>query len=252
MDESARQLAHLIASANRIVAFTGAGVSTESGIPDFRSPGGVWDRYAPIDFKEFLRDPEARRETWRRGLHTYPVVAAARPNPAHHALMRLERRGKLHAIVTQNVDGLHQKAGHAPQRVVELHGNAHGVRCLDCGASYSRRAIHERVVGGEEEPRCEGCGGTLKPTSVSFGEPMPAGEVRRAERAARESDLMLVIGSSLVVFPAAAVPRVAVAEGAKLAIVNQTETYLDGTACVVLRGKAGEVLPRVVDLAQRA
>src|SRR5215208_1288334 len=125
IDAGVRRLAELIAASEQIVAFTGAGVSTESGIPDFRSPGGVWDRYGPINYRDFLRDPESRRETWRRGLHTYPVVAAARPNPAHQALAELERLGKLRAVVTQNIDGLHQAAGHDPERVVELHGNAH-------------------------------------------------------------------------------------------------------------------------------
>jgi NAD-dependent deacetylase len=246
MDQSARQLADLIASSNRIVAFTGAGISTESGIPDFRSPGGVWDRYAPINFQDFLRDPEARRETWRRGLHTYPVVAAARPNAAHLALVELERIGKLRAVVTQNIDGLHQQAGHAPERVIELHGNAHGVRCLACAAWFSRLDVHRRVQAGEVEPACPDCAGVLKPTSVSFGEPMPADDVRRAERAARESDLCLVIGSSLVVYPAAAIPAYAVQAGASLAIVNTTETPLDAAARVVLRGRAGELLPAIV------
>jgi NAD-dependent deacetylase len=239
-------LADLVRDARRIVAFTGAGVSTESGIPDFRSPGGVWDKNKPIDFKEFLRDPEARRETWRRGLNTYPVVAAAEPNGAHHALVELERRGKLSAVVTQNIDGLHLKAGHAAERVIELHGNAHGVRCLDCDARSPRSAIHARVIAGEVEPPCRECGGTLKPTSVSFGEPMPHEEVRRAEREALACDLMLVVGSSLVVYPAAAVPRRALDAGARLAIVNATETPLDDRAHVVVRGRAGEILPTAV------
>jgi NAD-dependent deacetylase len=251
MDERARELARLIADARRIVAFTGAGVSTESGIPDFRSPGGVWDRYGPIDFKEFLRDAEARRETWRRGLQTYPVVASAAPNAAHVALVDLERAGKLLAVVTQNIDGLHQRAGHAPERVVELHGNAHGVRCLDCDARYERAAVHERVIAGEAEPACLACGGILKPTSVSFGESMPADEMRRAERAALESDLCLVVGSSLVVYPAAMIPRRAVQAGRALAIVNATETPLDDVARVVLRGQAGELLPPIVAAATR-
>ena len=250
MTEGAQELARLIAESERIVAFTGAGVSTESGIPDFRSPGGVWDRYAPINFKQFLLDSEARRETWRRGLHTYPVVAAAEPNPAHVALVELERLGKLRAVVTQNIDGLHQKAGHAPDRVVELHGNAHGVRCLSCRGWASREAVHRRVLDGEEEPACPDCGGTLKPTSVSFGEPMPVEAMRRAEREARASDLCLVVGSSLVVFPAAHVPRYALESGARLAIVNVTETPLDDVATVVVRGLAGELLPPIVEAAK--
>ncbi|MDP8925126.1 MAG: Sir2 family NAD-dependent protein deacetylase [Chloroflexota bacterium] len=246
MDPAALQLADLIARSRRIVAFTGAGVSTESGIPDFRSPGGVWDRHAPIDFRDFLASADARRETWRRGLHTYPVVAAAEPNAAHLALVELELSGKLSAVVTQNIDGLHQKAGHGPGRVIELHGNAHGVRCLDCEARYDRPAIHARVTAGEAEPDCAGCGGTLKPTTVSFGEGMPYDELRRAEQEALACDLMLVVGSSLVVFPAAAVPQRAVDAGARLAIVNATETPLDERADMVVRGRAAVVLPLIV------
>ncbi len=251
IEEPAARLARRIAHASRIVAFTGAGVSTESGIPDFRSPGGVWDRFAPIEFQAFLADPEARRETWRRGLHTYPVVAAAEPNAAHLALVELERDGKLSAVITQNIDGLHQRAGHSPEQVIELHGNAHGVRCLGCGAWSSRDAVHRRVLEGDDEPVCRACGGLLKPTSVSFGEPMPWDEVRRAERAACASDLLLVIGSSLVVYPAAAIPRGAVQTGVPMAILNATETPLDGLAGVVVRGRAAELLPAIVQQAKR-
>ncbi len=246
LEERSAELARLIAQASRIVAFTGAGISTESGIPDFRSPGGVWDRYAPINFQDFLRDPEARRETWRRGLHTYPVVAAAQPNAAHRALVTLEQDGRLSAVVTQNIDGLHQRAGHAPERVIELHGNAHGVRCLACGAASSREVVHQRVLAGEEEPGCRACAGVLKPTSVSFGEPMPWDEVRRAEREALASDLVLVVGSSLVVYPAAGFPEMAKRKGARLAIVNRVETGLDEIADLVIHGGIGEVMGAAV------
>jgi NAD-dependent deacetylase len=246
LDRSVEQLAALIAASERIVAFTGAGISTESGIPDFRSPGGVWDRYAPIQYQDFLADAEARRETWRRGLHTYPVVAAAGPNPAHSALVELHRAGRLLGVVTQNIDGLHERAGVAAEKIVELHGNAHGVRCLECGERATRDEVHRRVESGEAEPPCVTCGGILKPTTVSFGEPMPWDEVARAERMAASCDLMLVIGSSLVVFPAASIPAGAVESGATLAIVNLTETHLDRHAEVVVRGKAGEVVPPAV------
>jgi NAD-dependent deacetylase len=246
MSDALDTLTGLIVSARRVMAFTGAGISTESGIPDFRSPGGVWDRYAPIQYRDFLRDAESRRETWRRGLHTYPVVAGARPNAAHLALVELERRGRLGAVVTQNIDGLHQKAGHDPNVVVELHGNAHGVRCLACDAWFEREQIHQRVLAGEEEPPCALCGGTLKPTTVSFGEPMPVEAMRRAEAEARACDLCLVIGSSLVVYPAAAVPEYAVRAGAPLAILNATPTPLDEAAAVVLRGQAAAMLPQAL------
>jgi NAD-dependent deacetylase len=246
MDEGSRFLSERIARALQIVAFTGAGISTESGIPDFRSPGGIWDQFQPILFQDFLRDAEARRETWRRGLHTYPVVAAAEPNPGHRALVELERMGKLSAVITQNIDGLHQKAGHAAERVIELHGNAHGVQCLDCGARSARQVVHDQVRAGEAVPSCSTCGGILKPTTVSFGESMPVDALRRAERAARSSDLFIVIGSSLVVYPAALLPTYALEAGARLAILNATETHLDAAADVVLRGQAGELLPPIV------
>jgi NAD-dependent deacetylase len=240
------QLAELFADARRPVVFTGAGISTESGIPDFRGPGGLWDRYAPIEFHDFLQDPQARRETWRRGLQTYPVVLAAQPNPAHLAVARLERLGRLSQLITQNIDGLHQRAGSSPELIVELHGNAHTVRCLACEARYDRLAIHTRVEAGEPEPSCECCGGLLKPATVSFGEPMPLEAVRLAESAARACDLFLVVGSSLVVYPAAALPQLALRAGSPLAIVNATETHLDPFASVRLEGKAGEILPELV------
>jgi NAD-dependent deacetylase len=249
LDQARSHLAALIAGSSRIVAFTGAGVSTESGIPDFRSPGGVWDQNKPILYQDFLASAEARRETWRRGLQTYPVVAAARPNPAHLALAVLEQQGKLLGVVTQNIDGLHQAAGHAPERVIELHGNAHGVRCLQCDEVADRETVQARVIAGEAEPPCRTCGGILKPTTISFGEPMPRRPLTRADALMRESDLVLVVGSTLVVHPAAGLPETAVRAGAKLAIVNQTPTPLDGLATVVVRGKAGEILPAAVALA---
>ena len=245
-------LADLIAGSQRIVAFTGAGISTESGIPDFRSPGGIWDRYAPIQFADFLASAEARKETWRRGLQTYPVVAAAEPNAAHLALVELERRGQLIGVVTQNIDGLHHRAGHEPDRVIELHGNAHGVRCLTCEMEATREVVHARVTAGEEEPPCVDCGGILKPTTVSFGEPMPRRPLARAETLMRQADLVLVVGSTLVVYPAAGLPEIGVRGGSKLAIVNMTLTPLDDLAAVVVHGKAGAVLPPAVALAAEA
>jgi NAD-dependent deacetylase len=240
-------LVNLFLEATRPVVFTGAGVSTESGIPDFRSPGGVWDRYAPIDYRDFVRDPEARRETWRRGLQTYPVLAAARPNPAHRAIAELERLGKLELLITQNIDGLHTRAGTSAERLVELHGNAHGVRCLDCDAHYERDDVHLRVLAGEAEPGCPACGGWLKPTTVSFGEAMPAEAVQRAERATRRCDLFLVVGSSLVVYPAAALPELALQLGAPLAIVNASPTHLDDGATFRSDQPAGQVLAELLE-----
>jgi NAD-dependent deacetylase len=242
-------LAEYLAAARRIVAFTGAGASTESGIPDFRSPGGVWDRNKPIQYRDFLASNEARRETWQRSLQTYPVVAAAQPNGAHRALVDLERRGQLLGVVTQNIDGLHVRAGHDPERVIELHGNAHGVRCLNCDDSATRELVHVRVLAGELEPPCVTCGGILKPTTISFGEPMPRGPLIRAEELMRQADLVVVVGSTLVVQPAASLPLVAVRRGTPLIILNLTETPLDDVAALVVRGRAGELLPPAVELA---
>lgn len=245
-DEPTVALARLIAAARRLVVFTGAGVSTESGIPDFRSPGGLWDRYRPITYQEFLSDPAARAEAWRRGLETYRVVAAAQPNPAHLAIVELERLGKLDCLITQNVDGLHQRAGSS--RVVELHGNSHRVRCLDCAAEFERMAVHARVEAGEATPDCSFCGGVLKSATVSFGEPLPAEAFWTAERHTRTCDAFLVVGSSLVVHPAASLPALAVRSGARLAIVNVGETPLDPLAEVLVREPAGRALPQAVEL----
>jgi NAD-dependent deacetylase len=243
---SLEQLTDLFLAAERPVAFTGAGMSTESGIPDFRSPGGLWDRYAPIDFSDFLVDPEARRETWRRGLQTYPVLSRAKPNPGHLALAALEKLGKLRCLITQNIDGLHAHAGSSPDLIVELHGNGHQVVCLSCNEGYGREAIHRRVEAGDPEPRC-GCGGILKPATISFGQPMPVEAVRRSEAAARSSDVFLVLGSSLVVYPAAGLPETAVRAGARLVIVNQSETHLDRFATLRFWERTGEVLPELVN-----
>ena len=198
------------------MAFTGAGISTESGIPDFRSPGGIWDRYAPIQFADFLASAEARRETWRRGLQTYPVVAAAEPNAAHLALVELERRGQLLGVVTQNIDGLHLRAGHEPGPG-DRAARERPRRALPDLRRWrpTRDVVHARVIAGEEEPPCVDCGGILKPTTVSFGEPMPRRPLARAEALMRQADLVLVVGSTLVVYPAAGLPEIGVRAGAQ-------------------------------------
>jgi NAD-dependent deacetylase len=243
--------ADLIIACERTVFFTGAGISTESGIPDFRSPGGIWDRYAPIEYQDFLASAEMRRETWRRGLETYAVVEAARPNAGHLAIAELERLSKLDTLITQNIDGLHALAGNSAERIVELHGNSHGVRCLDCDRRYSRTDIHQRVLAGELEPTCLSCAGILKPTTISFGEAMPVEAMMRAQTAARSCDLFIVVGSSLVVYPAAGLPEAALRAGANLVVVNATPTHLDGRAALCLEGKAGEILPIVVARVRR-
>jgi NAD-dependent deacetylase len=240
----ARRLAELLIAAGErgTVVFTGAGVSTESGIPDFRSPGGIWSRYAPIGYADYILDTEMRRESWRRGLHTYAPLAAAEPNAAHLAIAAWFEAGLVNGVVTQNIDGLHQKAGVPADAVVELHGNAHCVACLICDARFSRAAVNERVAAGDEDPACPACGGILKSMTVSFGQPLPEAAVTEAQRLHATARLCLVIGSTLVVYPAATLPEVTLDVGGQLAIVNYTPTHLDHFATLVSRAAAGQLL----------
>ena len=239
--------AELIASARRGVAFTGAGISAESGIPTFRGEGGLWQRYDPMkvsSISNFMLDPASYWTVAReRGRETL----AARPNPGHFALAALEEAGHIAAVVTQNTDGLHLDAG--SERVIELHGTGRTVRCLDCGATETRADVQARLHE-EMPPRCRTCGsGHIKPAVVFFGEPMPPRATAEAFELASACDLMLVVGSSLVVFPAAEVPVTAAEAGRPIVIVNAEATPLDDIAEVVIRGRSGEVLPRLVELA---
>ena len=250
-DEGIARLAALVADAEHLVAFTGAGISTESGIPDFRSPDGIWNRYKPIDYRTFMASDEGKREYWRRGRNTYAVIREAQPNPAHLALAELDYRGKLDLLITQNIDGLHALAGSSPERTVELHGTAHRVFCLDCGATETRDAISARLNAGEAIPACRICGGTLRAATIAFGEPLPREPWQRAAAAAARSDLFLIIGSSLVVNPAAHLPRIAANAGANVVILNQTLTPLDDIAHLLLRGPAGAIMERVMPEVRR-
>lgn len=245
------RLASLIEASEVTVVFTGAGISTESGIPDFRSPGGIWTRYNPEDFtyQKFLTSPESRRLTWER--FRLSGILDANPNPAHYALTELHRLGKLQCLITQNIDGLHQKAGTPEERIIEIHGTYHWVKCLSCGQRYPSKEILRRLEAGVEIPECDRCGGLLKTAAISFGQPMPEREVTQAQRWSRMADLFIVVGSSLVVYPAAELPLIAVQSGAKLAIINMTRTPMDRFAEVVILGKAGEILPRVVEVLTR-
>jgi NAD-dependent deacetylase len=241
--------AELVRRSSRIVVFTGAGVSTESGIPDFRSPGGIWDRYQPVEYGEFVSSRAARERYWTRSRETYPMLAQALPNPAHRAIARLERLGQLDCVITQNVDGLHQKAGNSPEKVLELHGNTHWVVCLSCSHRSPRAQWQPVLESGATVLDCPDCGGILKALTVSFGQPMPEWETAEAERRSRKCDLFLVVGSSLVVFPAAYMPLHAANAGAHLVIVNMTPTFVDDRADAVLRQKAG---PTMTELLVRA
>jgi len=238
--------AELVRQSWKIVVFTGAGVSTESGIPDFRSPGGIWDRYQPVEFGEFVASRKARERYWIRSRETYPTLAQAQPNPAHLAIARLEQMGKLDRVITQNVDGLHQKAGNSPGRVIELHGNTHWVICLNCNHRSPRDRWQPILESGVAVPECPDCGGILKVSTVSFGEAMPEWETREAERCSRGCDLFIAVGSSLVVYPAAQMPAYAAGAGARLIVVNMTPTYIDEHADVVIRQKAGVALAEIL------
>lgn len=226
----------------RMVALTGAGISTESGIPDYRGPGGVWERNAIPTLGGFRGDPAVRRAYWEGRRTRYTELLAAEPNAGHRALVALERAGRLQAIITQNIDGLHQKAGSDPKRVVELHGSSHRVRCLDCGRVWPAPAIQARLEAGESVPECVVCGGPLRGATVLFGESLPEGAIRLATAAAQACDLLLVVGTSLVVNPAAQLPVLAQGAGAVVAIVNRTPTLLDDVADLRVLGDAGPVL----------
>jgi NAD-dependent deacetylase len=247
-------LGELLAAAGQggTVVFTGAGVSTESGIPDFRGPSGLWTQNAPIGFRDYLRDPAMRREAWRRGLNTYASIVAAEPNAAHAAIAEWWHAGLVTAVVTQNIDGLHQRAGLPDSAVIELHGNAHWVACLSCHARFDRPSIHQRIGAGELEPACSRCGGMLKSTTISFGQPLPTEAIRRAQQVHRAARLCLVVGSSLVVTPAASLPGETLAGGGQVAIVNHTPTHLDDEAVFVSRTSAAVLLGAVREVLTRA
>jgi NAD-dependent protein deacetylase/lipoamidase len=234
----------------RIVAVTGAGISTESGIPDFRGPQGVWttnpkaERLSNIHY--YMADREIRLLAWQQRL-VHPAWTAT-PNAGHHALWELERRGKLHALVTQNIDGLHQRAGNSPQKVIEVHGTVHDVVCMSCGWRGPMRQVLDRVRAGEEDPACANCGGILKSATISFGQSLVPEVITRALRAAAEADLLLVIGTSLQVYPVAGVVPHAKSAGARVVIVNAEPTPFDDIADVVIHRRIGDVLPIICAL----
>ena len=241
-----RAARELIAGASRIAGFTGAGISTESGVPDFRSPNGVWAQNRTVDFQEFLSSEAGRIEYWRQKVAAWPAMRAARPNAGHHAFVRLHEQGRLTALVTQNIERLHQRSGLPGDRVLELHGTTTEAVCLSCGDRITSDEACRRVAAGERAPRCRRCGGLLKPATISFGQALPHDVLLRAQTAAESCDLLLAVGSSLVVEPAASIPRLARRAGARLIIVNRDPTPLDGIADVVVRGEIGAVLPALV------
>jgi len=248
VDQEIVELARAITQARRAVVFTGAGISTESGIPDFRSPGGIWTRMAPIDFSDFLASEEARRETWRRRFAMEETFRAAAPNRGHRAVAELVRRGQAAAVITQNIDGLHQASGIADDRVIELHGNTTYAHCLDCKARYELEALRLAFERAGEAPVCDDCGGFVKTATISFGQAMPQDPMRRAEIETLAADLFIVLGSSLVVYPASGFPELAKHNGATLVIINRESTGLDAIADLVLNRPIGETLGDAVGI----
>jgi NAD-dependent deacetylase len=236
-----------IADSQRVVALTGAGISTDSGIPDFRGPQGVWTRNpaaeAQSTIQTYLADPQVRRAAWQSRLdHT---AWLAKPNAAHHALVALERGGKLHALVTQNIDELHQMAGNSRDKIVEVHGTVRRVMCWNCGRRWPMEEALARVRAGEADPRCEACGGILKSDTISFGQALVPQVIDRAMRVSAEADLLLAIGTTLQVYPVAGAVPLAKKAGARVVIMNDQETPFDDIADAVLRGPIGETLPAI-------
>lgn len=241
------QIADVVRASGRISAFTGAGISTESGIPDYRGPNGVWARQAIPHIDTMRTDDEARFQMWQDRRVRYPEMLAREPNAGHNAIAELEKSGRFLAVVTQNIDGLHQKAGSSSERVIELHGSTHQLRCTNCGRRWDGRAIQARLEAGDPDPRCEVCGGTLRSGTVLFGEALPEDAWRTAYGVARVTDLMLIVGSSLVVNPAARLPVIARQHGARLVLINNEPTPIDDQVDFRIAGSAGEALTGIVE-----
>lgn len=246
LSEQLQDAAELMQQARQIVVLTGAGISTESGIPDFRSPGSIWQQQPSVNYSDFISRPEARQRYWQTRRNLSAKVAAAQPNDAHKALAELQRKQVLLGIITQNFDSLHQKAGVQPERIIELHGTSREAACTLCGTRSSMSALQERIDAGEIDPCCPSCGGFLKAATILFGQRVPEAELMRAKELASICDLFLVVGSSLKVMPAALLPRLALQRSVPLIIINLQPTSLDAFADVVIHEKAGLVLPRIV------
>ncbi|MEJ8573778.1 Sir2 family NAD-dependent protein deacetylase [Microbaculum marinum] len=248
LEPPAGRLLRMVREAERIVVFTGAGISTESGIPDFRSPGGMWTKAMPIDFQDYVSSAEMRAEAWRRKFAMEPTFRAARPNDGHKAVAHLVRIGKVRHVITQNIDNLHQASGIPADRIIELHGNASYARCLACGLRHEIDDIRAAFEETGAAPDCRSCGGIVKTATISFGQAMPEEEMLRAEAATLDCDLFIAIGTSLVVYPAAGFPLMAKRNGAGLVIVNRDPTDLDCHADLVVSDEIGTVLGPMIAL----
>jgi len=247
-----RDVAGLVADAERVLVFTGAGVSTESGISDFRGPDGIWQKIDPEDFtiEKFMSDEKARKMQWRLLSSGELSLSKAQPNPAHYAITELENMGKLYGVVTQNVDGLHQKSGLSHDRIFQLHGDLSHAVCLGCGRRYPMEMIAEWLKQGMEDPACHLCMGMLKPDAVLFGEQLPVKVLMESERRSRKCDVCIVLGSTLSVYPANLIPQYAAQAGAKLVIINLGPTELDHLAHIRIEGKAGDITPKIIHYAK--
>ncbi|MFA4915142.1 MAG: NAD-dependent deacylase [Syntrophales bacterium] len=253
LDEKIKMVADMIVKARKIVVFTGAGISTESGIPDFRGPDGLWTKVDPDDFTigNFLRSPEIRKRLWSH-LFESGLLSDVKPNKAHYAIADLEKMGKLSCVITQNVDNLHQKAGSNPEKVYELHGNMQWVKCLSCDRRYPLEEIKKKLMEKIAAYECEDCQGILKPDAVFFGETLPEETLTNATHYSSTCELLIVIGSSLVVYPAAYMPAYAKRAGAKLVIINNSPTPYDSTSDVIINDSAGEVMSRIVEKVRKS
>jgi NAD-dependent deacetylase len=247
LTDSVAALAALMRESRRAVIFTGAGMSTESGIPDFRSPGGIWTKMMPVEFKDYVADPEARRVSWQRRFEMEETWNKVLPNDGHRAVAELVASGKVSHVITQNIDALHQEGGVPEEKVIELHGNTRYAKCLDCGLRMEIPAIRTHFETHGEGPDCLACGGIVKTATISFGQPMPEDEMVRAEAASLSCDLMLVLGSSLGVYPAAGFPLLAKRGGARLAILNREPTPQDRYADLVINAEIGPTMRAVID-----
>lgn len=242
LETQIQQLRDLLNACNRAVVFTGAGISTESGIPDFRSPGGIWSKYQPIYFQDFMESEEARRESWRRKIAVDETLTGSEPNRGHRAVAELVRRGKVASVITQNIDNLHQDSGVPAEQVIELHGNATYAKCLACEKRFELEPLYELFQRDETPPVCDDCSGIIKTATISFGQAMPLREMALAEEQTMQCDLFLVMGSSLVVYPAAGFPLMAKRKGAKFVIINRDSTDQDGEADLVIHEGIGQTL----------
>lgn len=250
MNEQISLIADKLAKGGASVVFTGAGISTESGIPDYRSQGGLWDKFTPVYFDEFMSSKKARIKYWERKSALYYDLEKARPNPAHNAVASLFNMGLIQAVITQNIDGLHQDSGIPEDKVVELHGNTKRVRCMTCGELSTVAEAQKRIEAGDLAPECS-CGGYLKPDTISFGQAMPQAKVQQATKFSSNCDFFMVVGSTLLVQPAALMPEYALRAGAFLAILNLSETPYDKNCHALIRQKAGKVLEQIVSKTQK-